>query len=144
MDHWLSIEVFDGQLSEGGVSANAWKRAHGDNVVEAALTNGARHWAWYEHRWGVTVELEFADDEQRDRFRHLPAVRAALDAVPDPVHGLLVYPGRGGGSGSRVPRRPRPLPSAGAGSVPVPHEEIVSVLAEAEPPTTGDTHVEVF
>ena len=32
-------------------------------------------------------------------FRRLPAVQAALDAVPDPIGGLLIYPGRGGGSG---------------------------------------------
>jgi hypothetical protein len=71
----------------------------------------------------VVLEVEFTDEEQRDRFRGLPAVRAALDAVPDPAHGLLVYPGRGGGSGSRIPRWPRPIPSAGAGALPEPHEE---------------------
>ena len=118
MDHWLSIEIFDGEFP-----ASSWRRAHGDNLTEAAITNGALRWQWHNHRWGVVLELEFRDEQQRDRFRDLPAVTAALDAVPDPVRGLLVYPGRGGGSGARVPRRPRPLPMAGAGVRPAPVEE---------------------
>jgi len=44
----------------------------------------------------------------------LPAVRAALDGVPDPVNGLLVYKGRGGAAGPRVPRKPKPAPGAAA------------------------------
>jgi len=42
------------------------------------------------------------------------AVRAALDAVPDPVNGLLIYRGRGGGAGSRMPRKPKRPPASGA------------------------------
>ena len=118
MDSWLSIEVFDGEFP-----ASAWRRAHGDNLTEAAITNGARRWQWHKHRWGVVLELEFIDEHQRDRFRDLPAVRAALDAAPDPVNGVLGYPGRGGGSGTRVPRRPRPLPMSGAGARPMPEQE---------------------
>lgn len=71
---------------------------------------------------GVVIELEFIDELERDRFRELPAISAALDAVPEPVNGLLVYPGRGGGSGARVPRRPRPRPIARAGARPEPDE----------------------
>lgn len=127
MDHWLSIEIFDGEFP-----ASSWRRAHGDNLTEAAITNGALRWEWHEHHWGVIIELEFTDDEERDRFRELPAVRAALDAVPDPVRGLLVYPGRGGGSGARVPRHPRPLPSSGAGARPEPDEEQYIRLATLE------------
>ncbi|WP_033288141.1 hypothetical protein [Amycolatopsis jejuensis] len=119
MDSWLSIEVLDGVFAAG-----AWQRAHGDRLTEAALTNGAEQWAWHVHHWGVTLEIEFSSEDRRDRFRRLPAVIAALDAVPDPERGLLVYPGRGGGSGARVPRRPRPLPMAGAGALPTPHEEV--------------------
>lgn len=117
MDHWLSIEVIDGD-----VPASSWRRAHGDSLTEAAITNGTLRWEWHEHRWGVTIELEFTHEADRDRFCELPAVCAALDAVPDPISGLLVYPGRGGGSGARVPRRPRPLPMAGAGARPEPAE----------------------
>lgn len=118
MDHWLSIEIFDGEFP-----ASSWRRAHGDTLTEAAVTNGVLRWEWHEPRWGVVIELEFVDDDNRDRFRELPAVLAALDAVPDPANGLLVYPGRGGGSGARVPRRPHPLPMASAGARPEPREE---------------------
>jgi hypothetical protein len=41
-------------------------------------------------------------------------VRAALDAVPDPANGLLVYRGRGGAAGGPRPRRPKPAPGAAA------------------------------
>lgn len=118
MDHWLSIEIFDGEYP-----ARSWRRAHGDYLTEAAITNGALRWKWHKHSWGVVLEVEFSDEQQRDRFRDLPAVCAALDAVPDPVSGLLIYPGRGGGSGTRVPRRPRPLPMSGAGARPTPEPE---------------------
>jgi hypothetical protein len=127
MDHWLSIEIFDGEFPASG-----WRRANGDYLTEAAITNGALQWRWHQHSWGVVLELEFIDEHQRDRFRELPAVCAALDAVPDPVSGLLVYPGRGGGSGTRVPRRPHPLPMAGAGARPMPEKEQFIRLAAHE------------
>ncbi|MGW5721555.1 hypothetical protein ACWEVP_35645 [Amycolatopsis sp. NPDC003865] len=129
MDQWLTIEVFDGEST-----ATLWRLAHGDALTEAALTNGAEQWVWHEHRWGVVLEIEFTSESRRDAFRGLPAVTAALDAVPDPARGLLVYPGRGGGAGSRMPRRPRPLPMAGAGAVPVPVESVRMGLAESMPP----------
>jgi hypothetical protein len=119
VDQWLSIEIFDGNFP-----ASSWRRAYGDNLTEAAITNGVLRWEWHLHRWGVVIELEFTSDSHRDRFRELPAVVAALDAVPDPVNGLLVYPGRGGGSGARVPRRPRPRPVAGAAARPEPGDEL--------------------
>jgi hypothetical protein len=131
MDSWLSIEVLDGTFP-----ARAWQRAHGDDLTEAALTNGAGQWAWHVHRWGVTLEIEFDAEPQRDRFRALPAVTAALDAVPDPDRGLLVYPGRGGGSGTRVPRVPRPQPLAGAGALPVPEVAHRMRLATGQPPSS--------
>jgi hypothetical protein len=46
-------------------------------------------------RWGVDFEICFDNEERWDAFRSLPAVRAALDAVPDPFGGLLIYPGCG-------------------------------------------------
>lgn len=134
MDHWLSIEVFDGEHT-----ATRWRLSYGDALTAAALTNGAEQWVWHEHRWGVVLEIEFATEEQRDAFRHLPAVTAALDAVPDAMRGLLVYPGRGGGSGSRIRRRPKPKPSSGAGAVPVPQEEVRLGLADSMPPVTRAT-----
>lgn len=41
-------------------------------------------------------EVLFDTEEQWEAFRGLPVVRAALDAAPDPVNGLLIYRGRGG------------------------------------------------
>ena len=118
MPEWLAIEVFDGAFP-----ASMWRRAHDDFLAEAALTNGASVVDWHTTRWGVVVEIAFGTDEQVERFRGLPAVRAALDAVPDPVSGLLVYRGRGGGAGAGVLRRPRPLPVAGAAALPEPAPE---------------------
>jgi len=73
----------------------------------AALTRQGRNWWWHRHDRGVVFEVEFdGEDTWSGRrsdacppFRRLPAVQAALDAVPDPIGGLLIYPGRGGGSG---------------------------------------------
>ena len=115
---WWSIEVFNGQ-----VSAARWKHAHGEALVEAALTNGAVDWAWHEYRWGVILEVAFTDEGRWERFYGLPAVQATLDATPDPVKGLLVHRGRGGSSGTRLPRRPRPLAGAGAVELPEPDPE---------------------
>jgi hypothetical protein len=112
---WWSIEVFDGEFS-----AASWKDAHGASLVEAALTNGAVDWAWHEHRWGVVLEVAFLAEWRWASFHELPAVQAALDAVPDPVKGLLVHRGRGGAAGTRLPRRPRPLAGAGAVELPEP------------------------
>ena len=68
-------------------------------------------------------EVLFDSDAQWEAFRALPGVRAALDAVPDPVNGLLIYRGRGGGSGAGSPRRPRPTAGAGAVEAPEPHAD---------------------
>jgi hypothetical protein len=118
---WLTFEVYDGE-----VPASGWRRAFGEDLVEAAVTNGASSWDWHRTPWGVVLELLFATDDVLERYRQLPVVRAALDAVPDPLHGLVVYRGRGGGSGARVPRHPRPFPVAGAAPLPVaePHEVV--------------------
>jgi hypothetical protein len=88
----------------------------------AALTNGAVDGSWHADRWGVAFEICFENEERWETFRSLPAVRAALDGVPDPVSGLLVYRGRGGGAGAREPRKPKPSPSASAVSQPEPQD----------------------
>src|SRR3954449_12047065 len=115
MPEWLTIEVLDGV-----VPASEWRRAYEDVLVEAAITVGAAYWEWHSTRWGVVLELVFDDDERLERYRSLPVVRAALDAVPDRAAGLLVYRGRGGGSGALVPRHPRLRPVAGAAALPQP------------------------
>jgi hypothetical protein len=118
MPEWLTIEVFDGDVPAAG-----WRLAYENALIEAAITNGASFWDWHATRWGVVLELVFDSDERLERFRSLPVVRAALDAVPDRAHGLLVYRGRGGGSGALVPRRPRPRPVAGAAELPEPEAD---------------------
>ena len=117
MTIWMSIEVLDGAFS-----ASLWAEAHGDSVIEAAFTSGSTDWSWHRHTWGVVLELAFDDDDAWERFRSLPAVDAALDAVPDPVSGLIVYKGRGGSSGKAAPRKPRPLVGSGAAALPLPVE----------------------
>jgi hypothetical protein len=114
---WWSIEVFDGE-----VSAARWKDAHSSSLIESAIANGAVDWAWHEHRWGVVLEVAFTGQEQWEIFRELSSVRAALDAVPDRVNGLLVYRGRGGSAGVPSPRRPRPHAGAGAIALPAPEQ----------------------
>ena len=113
----MSIEVFDGALGHG---AGAWADAHGDNLVETALLEGAVDWEWHRTSWGVVFEVAFADEQAWERFRANLAVQAALDLVPDPVSGLLIYKGRGGSTGSRQPRKPRPLIGSGAAALPLP------------------------
>jgi hypothetical protein len=115
MAEWWSIEVL-----HGGASAFRWQEQHDDTLIEAALTNGAVDGSWHADHWGVVFEVCFTYERQWERFRGLAAVRAALDAVPDPLNGLLIYPGRGGGAGARDPRRRRPAPSAGSISLPEP------------------------
>jgi hypothetical protein len=114
---WFSIEVLD-----GASSASLWSEAHGDALVEAAFLSGATDWNWHRHTWGVVLELAFDEDEAWDRFRALPSVGAALDAVPDPLTGLIVYRGRGGSAGTWEPRRPRPMVGSGSASLPIPWE----------------------
>jgi hypothetical protein len=118
MAEWWSIEVL-----HGAFSAFRWQEQHDSELIEAALTNGALDGAWHADRWGVVFEVCFGSEERWEAFRALPVVRAALDGVPDPVSGLLIYRGRGGGAADREPRRPAPAPAAGAVSLPEPDAE---------------------
>jgi hypothetical protein len=82
----------------------------------------------------------FADDAAWEAFRNSSAVQAALDAVPDPMYGLLVYRGRGGGAGSRQPKKPRPSAGAGALELPEPVEQRVLDLTGAEAPVMAASY----
>lgn len=118
MPEWLTIEVLDGT-----VPASEWARGYENVLVEAAITSGAGYWDSHLTPWGVVLEFVFADDDRLERYRTLPVVRAALDAVPDLAHGLIVYRGRGGGAGALVPRHRGPLPVAGAAPLPTAEPE---------------------
>jgi hypothetical protein len=129
MAEYWSIEVFDGEAP-----ASRWRESYGAALTEAAISHGAVDWNWTNSRWGVVFEVSFTDDAQWEAFRALPAIRAALDAVPDPVNGLLVYRGRGGASGASSPRRPRPAPSAAAVALPEPEADSYLDLTAAVMP----------
>jgi len=132
MAEWWSIEVLHGEFS-----AFRWQEQHDDALIEAALTNGAVDGAWHAEPWGVAFEICFQDERQWDRFRGLPAVCAALDSVPDPVNGLLIYRGRGGTAGTRTPRRPKPAPGAEAIALPEPQVMMRLDLAGPSQPEEG-------
>ncbi|MCW2935929.1 MAG: hypothetical protein JWM19_6891 [Actinomycetia bacterium] len=119
MAEWFSIEVFSGDR----LPASAWRYSYEDALTEAAATSGALSWDWHDSQYGVVYEVCFATDDQWETFRALPVVVGALDAVPDPVNGLLVYRGRGGAAGARKPRSPQPAPSAAALELEEPVEE---------------------
>jgi hypothetical protein len=129
MAEWWSIEVLHGEFS-----AFRWRASYDSVLIEAALTNGALDASWHADRWGVAFEVCFETTGQWEAFRALPIVRAALDAVPDPVNGLLIYRGRGGTSAAGTPRRPRPAPSASAMALPEPDPELMLDVTEFEPP----------
>lgn len=115
---WLTIEVFDADAA-----AWAWRDRHGQDLVSLALSTAATYWEWHEHRYGVALEVCFRDEDARELFRRLAAVRAALELAPDPVSGVLVYRGRGGGAGSAARLGPRPFRGEGAHALPVPVDD---------------------
>ena len=119
MAEWWSIEVFSGDK----LPASGWRYAYEDELTEAAITHGAMYYEWHDTEYGVIFEVLFREDADWEAFRALPAVRAALDGVPDPVDGLIIYRGRGGASGSRRPRKPKPAPGAAALELEEPKEE---------------------
>lgn len=115
MPVWFSVEVLD-----GASSASIWSEAYGDALVESAILSGATEWNWHRHTWGVVLELAFEEELSWDLFRSLLSVQAALDAVPDPVTGLIVYRGRGGSAGTSEPRTHGPLVGSGSAALPLP------------------------
>jgi hypothetical protein len=128
MAEWWSVEVFHGEFR-----ASRWQQSYSASLIEAAISHGAVDWSWSEHPYGVVFEVCFSDEAQWTAFRALPVVRAALDAVPDPVNGLLVYRGRGGGAGAPARRRRPPSAGAGALDLPEPRDEHVADLTGISP-----------
>lgn len=110
------------EVIDGSSSASLWAEAHGDAIIETAFSFGATDWSWHRHAWGVVLELEFAGDEVWEAFLNLTRIQAALEAVPDPLTGLILYRGRGGSGFSGEPRRPKPLRGCGSAALPLPWE----------------------
>ena len=129
MAQWWSIEVFHGEFR-----ASQWQQAYSSVLIESAISHGAIDWSWAEHPYGVVFEVLFGDEARWESFRWLPVVRAALDSVPDPVNGLIIYQGRGGGAGAVAPRRPRPAAGAGAAELPEPAPDPLLDLSGTEMP----------
>jgi hypothetical protein len=119
MAEWWSIEVF----SDEKLPASGWRYAYEDELTEAAITNGSLYYEWHDTQYGVIFEVLFPSEAEWESFRNLPGVRAALDGVPDPVNGLIIYRGRGGAAGSTKPRKPKPAPGAAALELEEPKEE---------------------
>lgn len=129
MAEWFSIEVSN---SASG-SARTWSEAYGDVLTGIALSSGATRWDWRHEPWGSVLEIELPDEAAWVGFLAVDAVRASLEAVPDPVNGLSVHPGRGGSAGTRDPRRPRPLIGSGSASVPIPDSVLEELVADRQP-----------
>jgi hypothetical protein len=107
---------------DGATAAALWADSYGDRLTQAGFDFGLLDWSWHTHAWGVVFEVSFEDDAAFEAWRESAAVQAALDAVPDPVSGLIVYKGRGGSSGRVQPRKPKPLSGSGAAALPLPEE----------------------
>jgi hypothetical protein len=115
---WWSIEILDAEHAE--ISAASWRDAYAQTLAESLITNGASSWEWFAYSWGIVLEVAFTDERGWLVWRALPGTQAALDAVPDPVTGLLVHRGHSGSSGSYVPRLPRIAPAADRVALPEP------------------------
>ncbi|MFG1806454.1 hypothetical protein [Streptomyces sp. NPDC049040] len=116
---WWSIEVMDGE--DGAVhTATGWREAYAQTLTESLITNGASSWRWFGFSWGVVLEVAFTEEAAWDAWLALPGTQATLDAVPDPVRGLLVHRGHGGSSGAYVPRSPAVAPRADRAALPEP------------------------
>jgi hypothetical protein len=115
----IAIEILDAAFP-----ASSWQRAWGDALTTSAMEWSGLDWQWREFTWGLLFMVAFPTEAEYEEWRRLPAVIAALDAVPDPVSGLIFHRGWGGTSGSGEPRRGKPLTGAGGAEVPEPVEEI--------------------
>ena len=116
----IALEIIDGPFS-----ASSWQHAYGDVVTNAAMEWSGLDWEWREFKWGLLFMVAFPSEDEYLAWRSMPVVIAALDAVPDPVNGLVFHRGWGGTSGSGEPRRGKPLVGAGGAELPLPVETVL-------------------
>lgn len=133
----IALEIIDGPFS-----ASSWQRAYGDVLTNAAMEWSGLDWDWREFSWGLLFMVAFPSEDEYLAWRNVPVVIAALDAVPDPVNGLVFHRGWGGTSGSGEPRRGKPLVGAGGAELPEPVEDVLDdVVADVVREATGDPTV---
>jgi hypothetical protein len=113
----IAVEVIDGAFS-----ASSWQRAYGDILTNAAMSWSGLDWEWREFSWGLMFFVAFPSEAEYEQWREMPAVIAALDAVPN---GLVFHRGWGGTSGSGEPRRRGPRAGAGGAEVPLPTDVVL-------------------
>ena len=128
MSDGYEIEV---EILDAAFPASSWQHAYGDVVTNVAMEWSGLDWDWEEHRWGLVLKIAFPSEAEFEKWRSTPVVIAALDAVPDPVNGLIFHRGWGGTSGSGEPRRGKPLAGAGGAEVPVPDDPDDTIIAVA-------------
>jgi len=126
----IAVEILDAQFS-----ADSWRRAWGDALTTSAMSWSGLDWEWRHRTWGLIFLVAFPSQAEYDEWRKMPVVIAALDAVPDPVNGVVFHRGWGGTSGSGEPRRGKPLAGAGGAEIP---EPIELVLDDAVAGVVGD------
>lgn len=117
MSYWMSIEVFNGPYA-----ASLWADAHGDTLVECAVTAGAVDWELKRTAWGVVFEVSFHNEAAWKQFAATDLVVSALRKVPEPYTGVLIYKGRSLDGGRTQPRKPKPKAGSGAMALSVPFE----------------------
>lgn len=131
--HEIALEIFDGPFS-----ASSWQHAYGDALTTAAMSWSGLDWEWRHRTWGLIFLVAFPSEAEYDEWRKMPVVIAALDAVPDPVNGLVFHRGWGGTSGSGEPRRGKPMVGAGGAEIALPTDEALDdAVAENVRETAG-------
>jgi hypothetical protein len=126
----IAIEILDAAFP-----ASSWQRAWGDQLTTSAMSWSGLDWEWRHRTWGLIFLVAFPSQAEYEEWRKMPVVIAALDAVPDPVNGLVFHRGWGGTSGSGEPRKGKPLVGAGGAELPEPEDE---ALDDAVSGVVGD------
>ncbi len=113
----MSLEIFNGSFA-----ASLWADAHGDSLVETAVTSGALDWDLKRTAWGVVFEVAFKTEAEWEQYRNTEAVRNALHTAPDAQSGVLIYRGRSLDGGRGAFPKPKPRAGSGAAALALPFE----------------------